>query len=68
MTSTLAAGNPTLALFFADRHQTGAGLYVSVDTAGVGVTPDAPEPSTWVLMALGLAGVAWRERRRTAAP
>jgi fibro-slime domain-containing protein len=65
VTTTLEAGDHSLALFFADRHQTGSGLYLSVDTAGVVITPGVPEPSTWALMAIGLAGIGWRAGRRS---
>lgn len=67
VTSTLAPGSYSLELFYADQHQTGAGLYFSVDTANVGVNP-VPEPATTGLMLAGLAfgAVAARRVRRTA--
>jgi fibro-slime domain-containing protein len=60
-TSILDPGTYDLTLFYADRHTTGAGLYFSVDTSGVTVTPPpvsgTPEPSTWLLMFAGIGGI-----------
>jgi hypothetical protein len=40
----------------------GPSLYASIDNLTVGVTP-VPEPSTWALMGLGLAGLLAARRR-----
>ena len=67
-TETLAAGSYSLELFYTDRHQTGAGLYFSVDTSDVSVSPppSVPEPAPIALMMAGLgafAAVRLRARR-----
>ncbi|MBS0446023.1 MAG: PEP-CTERM sorting domain-containing protein [Proteobacteria bacterium] len=68
-TSTLAPGSYDLTLFYTDRHQTGAGLYFSVDTSNVIIGPPVPEPETWALMAGGLAllGAVYGRRKSSAA-
>lgn len=44
-----------------DLQFNGAGLDFA--TLDVQAQPAVPEPSTWVLLTLGLAGIAWRRRR-----
>jgi len=66
-TETLAPGSYSLELFYTDRHQTGAGLYFSVDTSNVSVAPPStvPEPAPVVLMIAGLGLVGAAARRRS---
>ena len=67
-TSTLAQGNHTFELFYADRDQTQAELDFSIDTAGVTLTAGVPEPASWGLMILGvgLMGLVLRRNRQAA--
>ena len=67
----LSAGSHTFELFYADRQQTGAGLFFSVpNDVAVNPTPPpvsgVPEPSVWVMMLAGVAlmGASLRLRRR----
>ena len=63
-TQVLDPGSYQLTLFYTDRHETGAGLYFSLDTAGVSITPGVPEPSTWAMMILGFIGLGFMAYRR----
>ncbi|MFY9970462.1 MAG: hypothetical protein WAK41_13765, partial [Roseiarcus sp.] len=56
------SGSASLDIFYADRAQVGAYLAISVS----GATTSVPELSTWVMMALGFAGLGfagYRARR-----
>ncbi len=65
VTSVLQPGDYNLTLFYTDRHVTGAGLYFSVDTSNVTISPGVPEPSTWAMILLGFAGLGYAGYRRT---
>jgi len=43
---------------------TGKGKNKNVDVCGGGSTSEVPEPSTWVLMITGMAGLLWMARHR----
>ena len=43
---------------------TGKGKNKNIDVCGGGSTSEVPEPSTWVLMITGMAGLLWRARHR----
>jgi len=51
----LSAGTYALNVFYADRAQTGADFSIDVS----GATTMVPEPSTWVMMGLGFAGLGF---------
>ena len=53
-----------LEVFYADRHQTGATLDLSLLTSGVTITSGVPEPASWAMMVLGLGCVGGVLRRR----
>jgi hypothetical protein len=55
--------------FFIDPSSPDAGQYSIVTSFGIGnAEPGAvPEPSTWAMMLLGFAGLAWAGYRRVAA-
>jgi hypothetical protein len=72
---SLAAGDHTFELFYADRQQSGAGLFFSVpNDIAVAPTPPpvsgVPEPGVWVMMLTGVAlmGAALRFRRKRDLP
>ena len=64
-TSLLSAGNHVFSLFYADRHETGASLQFSIDTAGITVTPAVPEPTTWAMMLFGFGVIGFAIRKRS---
>jgi fibro-slime domain-containing protein len=64
VTSVLGPGSYDLTLFYTDRHETGAGLYFSLDTDGVTISPGLPEPSTWAMMIIGFFGLGFMTYRR----
>ncbi len=55
-----AEGNYSFNFFFAERHTTESNLQI---TTSLALAP-VPEPSTWALMAAGLAAVGFCARRR----
>jgi hypothetical protein len=57
----LAPGVNTVEVFYADRHTSQAGLFFD---ANVTVTPTIPESSTWAMMLLGFAGLAFAGYRK----
>ena len=65
---TIAAGGHQLQVFFVDINQVQSGFSFNVTTQDVSVGPPVvsgiPEPDTYALMGLGLAGIgAWSRRR-----
>jgi hypothetical protein len=61
----ISAGSHLLQVFFVDINQVQSGLSFDVTTQGVTVVPPpVPEPSTTVLMGIGLFGVLAMVRRR----
>ena len=69
--AVLPAGMNSIEVFYADRHQSGAFLSLSLETSGIIITPPTvPEPSTWAMMLIGFAGLSYagyRASRRAAA-
>jgi hypothetical protein len=59
------SGLNTLQIFYADRAQTGAELNLGIDGATIS---GVPEPSTWVMMGLGFAGLGFAGFRRASKP
>jgi fibro-slime domain-containing protein len=64
-TSVLTPGSYDLTLFYTDRHETGAGLYFSLDTSGVTISTGVPEASTWAMMLIGFAGLGFAGYRQS---
>lgn len=66
----IGAGAHLLQVFFVDINTVQSGLTFNVTTQDVTVTPppvaSVPEPTTFALMGLGLAGIGARLRRRRA--
>ena len=66
-----AAGTQTLDLTYALTAEGDApNYYLQFNTAGTGVAPTVPEPSTWAMMLIGFAGlsyVGWRRANRAKA-
>ena len=60
----ISAGSHSLQVFFVDINQVQSGLTFGVTTQDVTVQPPVPEPSTYVLMAVGVFGVLAIARRR----
>lgn len=44
----------------------GASRFNTIDNLTVGVAAAVPEPGSWLMMGLGLAGLAWVRRARAA--
>jgi len=63
-TALLSAGDHTFTAFYADRAQTGAQTYFSINTEGLTVVPGVPEPSSWALMLLGFGAIGGAARYR----
>ncbi|HSZ52511.1 MAG TPA: PEPxxWA-CTERM sorting domain-containing protein [Caulobacteraceae bacterium] len=60
---TLAAGSHSIDVFYDDRQNVAASLSLSADS-DITITPTVPEPATWTMMVLGVAGVGGVLRRR----
>jgi hypothetical protein len=67
-TQVLDPGSYQLTLFYTDRHESGAGLFFSLNTDGVTISPSVPEPSTWAMMILGFCGVGFMAYRKKSKP
>jgi PEP-CTERM motif len=66
----LPAGPNSIEVFYDDRQNVAASLSLSLETTGVIITPGTPEPSTWVMMLVGFAGLGfagYRGSRKSAA-
>ena len=66
----LPAGPNSIEVFYDDRQNVAASLSLSLETTGVIITPGTPEPSTWVMMLVGFAGLGfagYRASRQSAA-
>ena len=63
--AVLPAGMNSIEVFYADRHQSGASLSLSLETSGVTITPGVPEPSTWAMLLAGFAGLGWAGYRQS---
>ena len=61
---TLGDGDHNIEVFYADRHQTGAELDLSLLSDGVTITAGVPEPATWAMMLVGIGGLGAMLRRR----
>lgn len=59
---TLKTGLHSLEVFYDDRQNVAASLSLSADSA-ITITP-VPEPATWTMMILGVAGIGGALRRR----
>ncbi|MFN0183675.1 MAG: DUF642 domain-containing protein [Aquabacterium sp.] len=59
--SFVATGSSTVIRFWNDQNPNAH--FALID--GVGATVAVPEPGTWGLLSLGLAGIGWRAGRRT---
>jgi PEP-CTERM motif len=60
---TLTSGAHTIEVFYDDRQNVAASLSLSADS-DITITPTVPEPATWTMMILGVAGVGGALRRR----
>jgi hypothetical protein len=64
--AVLPAGMNSIEVFYADRHQVGAFLSLSLETSGVVITPPGtPEPSTWAMLLVGFAGLGFAGYRQS---
>jgi PEP-CTERM motif len=59
----LTAGSHNIEVFYDDRQNVAAFLSLSLDSA-ITITPTVPEPATWTMMILGVAGIGGVLRRR----
>ncbi|MDE2093481.1 MAG: PEP-CTERM sorting domain-containing protein [Burkholderiales bacterium] len=64
-TTTLGAGTHTMKLFYDDRQPTAAALDFNLTSEGITIVPSVPEPATFALFGVGLAGVAFMKRRKS---
>lgn len=63
-TTTLGAGTHTIKLFYDDRQPSAAALDFNLTSEGITIVPSVPEPATFALFGVGLAGVALMKRRK----
>lgn len=59
----LTAGSHNIEVFYDDRENVAAYLSLSADS-NITITPTVPEPATWTMMIIGVAGIGGALRRR----
>jgi hypothetical protein len=60
---SLAVGSHSIEVFYDDRQNVAASLSLTADS-NITITPTVPEPATWTMMIIGVAGVGGALRRR----